>query len=468
MMATEGLLRPDTGQPATAIHLVDPAGFDAWLKAQPPRHRAAIAAQGMKAVGYAYAILPGDDPEHWSVASVVANVDSLSPWCLAKLAEVLPPGTYRVEGREPGVAMLGWILGQYRFDRYARAEDAAGPRVLLSGAPALIESIAREARATFLVRDMVNTPAADMGPEDIEAAVETLARSAGVTAKVTRGHDLETGFPMVHAVGRAADKRHAPRMVELEWGDPAHPRLAIVGKGVCFDTGGLDIKPASGMRLMKKDMGGAAHALALADMIIDARLPVRLHLLIPAVENAISGSAFRPGDVLRSRSGKSVEIHNTDAEGRLILADALTRAAEDKPDLIIDFATLTGAARVALGPDLPAMFASDDAIAGQLQTIAMDIGDPLWRMPLWQGYNEMLKSDLADFANAHDNGFAGAITAALFLSRFVSETVSWIHVDTYAWRAAAKPGRQKGGDALGLRAMFTMVNGRYTNLVKQP
>jgi leucyl aminopeptidase len=266
---------------------------------------------------------------------------------------------------------------------------------------------------------------------------------------------------MIHAVGRAAARSHAPRLIELSWGKADHPRIAIIGKGVCFDSGGLDLKPSSAMRLMKKDMGGAAHALALAQLIMEHRLPVRLHLLIPAVENAVSGNAFRPGDVLTSRNGLTVEIGNTDAEGRLVLADAITRSAEEKPELILDFATLTGAARVALGPDLPALFASDDTLARELGDGGMSVDDPIWRLPLWEGYDDMLKSDIADIANAGESGFAGAITAALFLKKFVPDGTAWAHFDTFAWRNAAKPGRPKGGDALGLRAAFVLLEARY-------
>jgi leucyl aminopeptidase len=319
----------------------------------------------------------------------------------------------------------------------------------------------REATATVLVRDLVNTPAADMGPDVLEAEAGTIAKAHDAVLTVTKGDDLEAGYPMIHAVGAAAEKRHAPRLIEIEWGNPAHPRVAIIGKGVTFDSGGLDIKPASGMRLMKKDMGGAAHALALARLVMQARLPVRLHMLIPAVENAIAGNAFRPGDILRSRKGLSVEIGNTDAEGRLVLADALTKAAEDEASLIIDFATLTGAARTALGPDLPATFANNDALAQAAIAAGEAVDDPLWRLPLHDGYDEMLQSDVADLNNAPESGMAGAITAALFLRRFVPAPIPWLHLDTFAWRPASKPGRPKGGDALGLRAVWTMLQKQY-------
>jgi len=391
----------------------------------------------------------------------VANVDELSPWCLAKAAESLPEGTYRVADRSPGPAVLGWLLGQYRFDRYLKEPAPKGPRVLLTDEPARIDEAVLLAESTFLVRDLVNTPAGDLGPAELEDEARKLAEAAGAKFHVTKGKALDEGYPMIAAVGRAAARGREPRLIEIEYGDQRHPRIAIIGKGVCFDSGGLDIKPSSGMRLMKKDMGGAAHALGLARQIMKSRLKVRLHLLIPAVENAISGDAFRPGDVLRSRQGISVEVGNTDAEGRLILADALTRAAEQKAGLIVDFATLTGAARVALGPDLPALFANDEDLAAQMLASGAQVSDPLWRMPLWQPYEEMLSSDVADLGNMADAPLAGAVTAALFLQKFVPEGVPWAHLDTFAWRASARPGRPKGGDALGLRAAWALLKSRY-------
>jgi leucyl aminopeptidase len=454
------LLRPDKGQPATALHLVDKKGFDAWLKAQPARVRQAVSAQGFKGEGYQLAVLPGEQSE-WSALLGVANVEELSPWCLAKAAESLPEGKYRVEGRGPGPAALGWLLAQYLFERYKKAEGKAGPRVLLSPEPARIEETVRLAQSVNLVRDLVNVPAGDLGPAELEAAVREVAAECGAEIAVTAGAALDEGYPMIAAVGRAATAEQAPRLVELEWGDRRHPRIAIVGKGVCFDSGGLDIKPASGMRLMKKDMGGAAHALALARLVMKSRLPVRLHLLIPAVENAVAGAAFRPGDVLRSRKGLTVEVDNTDAEGRLILGDALAKAAESGPELILDFATLTGAARVALGPDLPALFANDDALAAELLAGGEAAADPVWRMPLWGPYEDMLSSDIADLSNSSDVPMAGAVTAALFLGKFVPEGLPWAHFDTYAWRGSAKPGRPKGGDAFGLRAAWAALSERY-------
>ena len=455
------LLQPDRGQPATLLHLVDKKTFEAWLKSQPERSRQAIAAQGFKGEGFQLAILP-DAGDGWAAVLGVADVDELSAWCLAKAAESLPEGTYRVAGRGPGPATLGWLLGQYRFDVYReKKKDPKGPRVLLSDEPAPIGETVLIAESTFLVRDLVNIPAGDMGPAELQAAIEQVGEECGARVRVTAGAALEEGFPMVAAVGRAATAERAPRLIELEWGDQRHPKLALVGKGVCFDSGGLDIKPASGMRLMKKDMGGAAHALALARLVMKANLPVRLHLVIPAVENAVSAAAFRPGDILRSRKGLTVEIGNTDAEGRLILGDALTLAAEQQPGLILDFATLTGAARIALGPDLPALFANDDKLADELIESGTRVSDPLWRMPLWKGYDEMIASDVADLSNASEAPLAGAVTAALFLQRFVPEATPWAHLDTFAWRPAAKPGRGKGGDALGLRAAWEVLKARY-------
>jgi leucyl aminopeptidase len=456
------LLQPDRGQTATPIHLVDKNSFEDWAKSRPAEDRTLLSAHRFDGKsGYAFALLPrGKDA--FEVVSAVADVEKLSPWCLAKLASSLPEGTYRLAAGDPGKAALGWLLAQHRFDGYrSKEKKQAGPRVLLTSDAARIEEAVRLARATALVRDLVDTPANDLGPAEIEQAVRTFASEFGGHVRVTQGGELREGYPLVEAVGRAAPPDRAPRLIEVEWGNPAHPRVAVVGKGVCFDSGGLDIKPASGMRLMKKDMGGAAHALAFAQLVASERLPVRLHLLIPAVENAVSGNAFRPGDIIRSRQGLHVEIDNTDAEGRLILADALTRAAEDEPELIIDFATLTGAARIALGPDLPAMFANQDALAGEIEHASTDVSDPIWRLPLWDAYDEMLKSDVADIVNS-GGAMAGTITAALFLRRFVPAEVPWVHLDTFAWRPAAKPGRPKGGDALGLRGAYEMLRRKYS------
>jgi len=455
------LLAADRGQAARTLTPVAKAKFADWLKGQPPRTRAAVEAARFEGKPDSLVILPGDAAEEWGVA--VGSDGTNGPWSLANAAAKLPEGNYRLAEGTPGDAALGWLLAQHRFDRYREKPEVTGPRVLLTSEPARIDEIVRLAEATALVRDLVDTGAGDLGPAELADAAKAVADKHGGKFHVTQGDALLEGYPMVHAVGRAATKARAPRLIEIEWGDPKHPRVAVVGKGVCFDSGGLDIKPASGMLLMKKDMGGAAHALALAGLIMGARLPVRLHLIIPAVENAVSGDAFRPGDVLKTRKGLFVEIGNTDAEGRLILGDALARACEDEPALLLDFATLTGAARVALGPDLPALFANDEVLAADIAAAADAVSDPLWRLPLWQGYNEMLKSDIADINNAPGGGFAGTITAALFLERFVSSSTPWAHLDTFAWRPAAKPGRPKGGEALGLRAAWELLRSRFGN-----
>ena len=456
------LLQPDRGQPARTIELVDKAAVEAWLKKQPAGRRALAEAARFdgKAAGQCV-VLPRDGDE-FDVAASVEDLAKLSPWCLAKLGNVLPAGTYRLASGEPGQAALGWMLAQNRFDRYrSEPSPSIGARVLLTKDAATIDPAVRLAEASALVRDLVDTPAADMGPAELEAAVQALADEMGARVEVTSGDALERDYPLIHAVGKGAARDRSPRLIELHWGRDGDPRLALVGKGVCFDSGGLDIKPASGMRIMKKDMGGAAHALALARLVIGARLPVRLHLLIPAVENSVSATAFRPGDIIPSRKGLTIEIDNTDAEGRLVLADALAKAAEADPELIIDFATLTGAARVALGPDLPATFVNDEDLAARLAAAAAEVSDPIWRMPLWDGYADMLKSDIADLANSSDSGMAGSVTAALFLKRFVPAATPWAHFDTFAWRPSPKPGRPKGGDALGLRAAFACLEARF-------
>jgi leucyl aminopeptidase len=459
MSKSPELIQPDRGQAATAIHLVDKAGFAAWAGQLTKGQRAALEAQRFDGGGYQVGVVPEGDG--WFAVGGVSDAASLSSWCLAKLAEALPAGAYRLAAGDPGAALYGWQTAQYRFTRYRRDEDAIGPRILLAANAKAIEPAVAEARAAAKVMDLVNTPAEDMGPAALEAEVEALAKAHKAMLSVTRGEALEREYPMVHAVGRAASREHAPRLIHLTWGNESHPVLAIVGKGVCFDSGGLDIKPAAGMLLMKKDMGGAAHALALAGLVMGAGLKVRLHLLIPAVENAIASNSFRPGDVLASRKGLTVEIGNTDAEGRLILGDALTRASAENPELIVDFATLTGAARVALGPDLPALMTRRDETAEALLAAGKAHDDELWRLPLPDSYREWLKSDIADLNNAPSNGFAGASVAGLFLDRFVADGIDWAHFDTFAWRPVAKPGRPKGGAALGLRAAWHMLQARF-------
>jgi leucyl aminopeptidase len=462
------LLGPADGQPSVPLIAITAAGLDGWLAAQSERVRVAVAAQDFKAAADSVAILPSDGPADWFVAAGVAQAPQLGPWALAAAAARLPAGRYALAGDEHhselgqaglGQAGLGWCLAQHVFSRYRRGEPKAA-RVLATASLGALSAAVSEARATALVRDLIDTPACDLGPADLAQVVIDTLRPLGADVQVTSGEALlEKNFPAVHAVGRAAHQ--APRLIEAMWGDAAHPVVAIIGKGITFDSGGLNIKPGSGMALMKKDMGGAAHALALARLVIEANLRVRLHLIIPAAENAISANAMRPGDIIATRAGKTVEITNTDAEGRLVLCDAIALAAEKNPALIIDFATLTGAARVALGPQLPALFANDDALASELTAAGLAVGDPLWRLPLWAPYHDMLKSSLADMVNSADGGFAGAITAALFLEKFVPTGTPWAHFDTFAWNNAARPGRPKGGEALGLRASWALLRSRY-------
>ena len=457
------LLQADRGQPAQTIHVVDSGSFEGWSKTQSEARRAMLETINFDAKSvFQFAILQGKAARDFEVVTCVNDVANVGPWCLAKLGETLPPGTYRLSGAEPGIAALGWLLAQHGFTRYkSTPKPERGKRILLTGQPAEIDRFVRLADATALVRDLVDTPAADLGPGELEDQARTLAKTHDAAVTVTSGDALARDYPMIAAVGGGAARGREPRLIELEWGKAADPLVAIVGQGVCFDSGGLNVKPAAGMRLMKKDMGGAAHALGLARLVMASGLPVRLHVLIPAVENAISGAAYRPGDILTSRKGLTVEVDNTDAEGRLVLADAFTRAAEQRPELMIDFATLTGAARIALGPDLPALYVNDETLASDLLDAAREVHDPLWRMPLWDNYDDMLKSDIADFANSGDSPMAGSITAALFLRRFVPKELPWAHLDTFAWSPNARPGRPKGGEALGLRAVFGLLERRY-------
>jgi len=406
-----------------------------------------------------FVLIPGKDG---APAAVLVGCDKRDPlFCLASLPLRLPEGDYALDSRglalDEAQAALGWALGAYQFDRYRKATRK--PARL-----AIETSVANATRplvdAIYNVRNWVNTPTEHMGPDELAAEVRKLADKHGATYREWVGEDLiASNFPTIHAVGRASHR--APRLAELTHGPADAPHLVLVGKGVCFDTGGLDIKPTDGMRWMKKDMGGAAHAIALADLVLDAKLPVRLTLLVPAVENSIAGNAYRPGEVITTRAGITVEVDNTDAEGRLVLCDAIAYAAEQKPDLILDFATLTGAARVALGPDLPALFANRDDIAEALLAAARENNDPLWRLPLWRPYLAMLDSYVADLANAGASRHAGAITGALYLERFVPEAQPWCHLDVYSWNDGEKPGKPRGGEAQGLRAYFEFLKRRY-------
>jgi len=376
------------------------------------------------------------------------------------LPQHLPDGVYRFanDPHDARLAALAFALGSYRFTLYRKAERR---QVRLELAQSIDrDDLDRTVEAVTLARDLINTPANDMGPAELEAAARSLAARHGADIQATVGNDLlAENFPLIHAVGRASER--APRLIELKWGEREHPRVALVGKGVCFDSGGLDIKPESAMLLMKKDMGGAASVLALAHMIMDRGLKVRLTVLIPAVENSISGAAFRPRDVYPSRKGLTVEVGNTDAEGRLVLADALTLADESAPELLIDMGTLTGAARVALGPDVPPFYTADESLAAALARHAATENDPLWRLPLWQPYDALLDSKVADLNNVSSGNFAGSILCALFLKRFVEAATAWLHIDIYAWTPAAKPGRPEGGECQAARALYALLAERY-------
>lgn len=445
------------------IECVTKPEFAAWHEAQDARVQRLVELSRFKGRTEDLCLLP--DADGTLVRVLVGLGDDGEPWSLGGLPTRLPAGHYRLEAthdeRWRRLAGLAWGLGAYRFDRYRghshRPDEA--PRLVLDGA--LGDSgLREEVQAVHVTRDLINTPAADMMPEDLASVVTTLAEEHGGACVCVGGAELAAQYPLIYAVGRASI--HAPQLIDLRWGPVEAPRLTLVGKGVCFDSGGLDIKSASTMRLMKKDMGGAAHVIGLAFAIMARKLPVRLRLLIPAVENAVAGNAMRPGDVLRARNGTTVEIENTDAEGRLVLADALTEALADGPELLIDFATLTGAARVAVGTEIAAFFANRDATAEQLAGCGTSTADPVWRLPLHPGYRSELDSAVADLMNAASSGFGGAITAALFLESFLGKepVPDWIHFDIMAWNRRARPGRPKGGEAMGLRAALALVEQR--------
>ena len=397
----------------------------------------------------------GDVTEFY-VGAPAADAD---PFALGAIASKLPAGTYIFKAAlsQPRLVALGWALELYRYDPFRKTEGRKA--LLVVPKDVNFTTLLNEVDATFAVRDMINAPANLFGPDELEAEVRTLAKAHQARIKVISGPKLAKDFPLIQIVGAASPR--APRLIEFTWGRPSHPKVTLVGKGVCFDTGGLDIKPSSGMLLMKKDMGGAANVLGLARLIMAAKLPVRLRVLIPAVENSIAGEAFRPGDVFKSRKGLTVEIGNTDAEGRLILCDALAYADEEAPDLLIDMATLTGAARVALGPDLPPFYTDDDKLASRLAHHANSLNDPLWQLPLWKPYSAMIETPIADLNNAGQGGFAGSITAALFLFRFVEKAKSYAHFDIFGWTPTAKPGRPKGGEAQAMRALFATIAERF-------
>jgi leucyl aminopeptidase len=440
--------------PSRPLHVIAQEDLAAWLAALPPAQRDWLTATGFTAALGEVQLLPGDHgPEGAVIGHGTAATRARGRFHLARASAALPAGDWHLAGtlspQDRDEAALGWLLSEYRFDRYARAKPAAAHLKAPEGCDVTRLEIIAEGE--WLTRDLLNTPASDMGPEELDDAFQSLARQNGAATRVIRGDDLlEQGFPMIHAVGRASDR--APRLLEMQWGE-AGPRLTLVGKGVCFDTGGLDLKTNGSMLLMKKDMGGAATVMGLAQMIMALRLPLRLRVLVPAVENSVSGRAMRPRDILTSRKGLTVEVNNTDAEGRLVLADALTLAAEDPPDLLISMATLTGAARVALGPDLAPFYTDDDGLATALQQAAAEVRDPVWRLPFWTPYEPLIEPGIADLDNAPGGGMAGSITAALFLRRFV-ETRRYLHFDIYAHQPTEAPARSKGGVGQGARAIL--------------
>jgi leucyl aminopeptidase len=443
---------------AIPVHVVSKAGLPTLLEALAPEGRRFAQAQGFAARPGQHLALPDASG---AVVAVLLGVEPpearrRDPFAPGRLAAILPAGDYVLSGEigDAGLAALAWLLQGYRFDRYRNPASATARLVLPDGVDG--EELSAVATSAMLARDLVNTPANDMGPAEIEAAIRALGEECGATVTSIVGDDLlARKFPMIHAVGRASAR--APRLIDLVWGDPSQPKVTLVGKGVAFDTGGLDLKPSAGMLLMKKDMGGAAAAIAAARMIMLAKLPVRLRLLVPAVENAVSGSAFRPGDVLQSRKGITVEIGNTDAEGRLILADALALADEEAPELLIDYATLTGAARVALGPELPPFYTHDEGLAAEIARLGNAVNDPVWRLPLWPPYDGLLDSKIADVNHVSGGSFAGSVTAALFLNRFVDKSASYAHFDIYGWTPSAKPGRPEGGECQAARLTYALL-----------
>ena len=441
---------------ALPVYLVGRGGLDGAGLA--PSATAWASANGFSGEAGRTLILPGEGGA--LAGALFGTGDGESQLAVGALARSLPEGDWYFAQDLPasGLAALALVLGGYVFTCYGKKPGKALRFALPSGADGA--HLRRVAEGIFLTRDLVNTPTSDMGPDELEEAARTLGAAHGAEISVIHGDDLlARNFPMIHAVGRASTG--APRLIDMTWGPNDAPKVTLVGKGVCFDTGGLDIKPSSGMLLMKKDMGGAANVLGLASMIMAAKLKMRLRVLIPAVENSIAGNAFRPGDVLRSRKGITVEIGNTDAEGRLVLADALALADEEKPELLVDMATLTGAARVALGPDLPPFYTDDDTLASDIAAASLAVEDPLWRMPLWRPYEAKLSSKIADINNVTTDGFAGSITAALFLKRFVEKTPGWAHFDIFAWNPADRPHGLTGGEAQGIRALERIIATRF-------
>ena len=440
---------------------IEHAVFDSWVKKEPDAVQVWVKSSGFSAKPGQISLIAGKDGKLSRVLFGVRDHDGF--WDYAALPSALPAGSYRIDVRMSATgataAATGWALGSYRFERYKSTKSEKLPQLVWparadkSRANAIAQSIS-------MVRDLINTPAEDMGPSQLASAARAMARAHKTDVKVIVGDALlKQNYPTIHAVGRASDD--PPRLIDLRWGRKGDPKVTLVGKGVCFDTGGLDLKSAAGMMRMKKDMGGGAHALGLANLIMALKLRIRLRVLVPAVENNIAGNAFRPLDVITTRKGVTVEIGNTDAEGRLVLCDALAEADRENPDMILDFATLTGAARVALGTDLPALFCNSDSLAGDLEKAGKRVNDPMWRLPLWRPYRQLLESKVADINNVSEGGFGGAITAALYLQEFVRDTTPWAHFDIMAWNVSGRPGRPAGGEAQSLRAVFEMLEKRY-------
>ena len=444
---------------AVTIDAISKSTWPACRTKLPEAARVWADANGFAGEAGRHILIPRKDGTLARVFAGVGDAPDPDPFAPGRLARILPQGIYALGAgfTNQRLACLGWCLESYHYGAYGKT--AAESAKLRCHKDVDRVEVLRAADAVFLASDLISAPASELGPDELESACRAMARRFKARVKVIKGAALERGFPMIHAVGKASPR--VPRLIEFTWGSPKAKKVTLVGKGVCFDTGGLDIKPASGMLMMKKDMGGAASALGLAQMIMGAKLPVRLRVLIPAVENSIAGNAFRPGDVLKSRKGIAIEIGNTDAEGRLILADALALADEESPDLLIDMATLTGAARVALGPDLPPFYTGDDAVAEAIARAAHHENDPLWRLPLWEPYYRLFESPIAAMNNSSDSGYAGSITAALFLKRFVENAATHVHFDIFAWTPQARPGWPKGAAAQGIRALFAMIRDRY-------
>ena len=460
MIDASQLILPSSTPDAIRLHVVTAETLAARLKAASARVSTQAVAQSFQAKSLSLFALPTDSGaihDYW-IGAPLADAD---PFALGAISSRLPPGVYTFAETPQNFAItaLGWCLELYKYSAFTPV--LAPDMKLVAPAGVDIAMIIAAANATCHVRDMINAPANLFGPDELEAEARKIATTHGADFSVVVGQKLEQEFPLIHIVGQASPR--PPRLIDFSWGAEADTKVTLVGKGVCFDTGGLDIKPSSNMLLMKKDMGGAATVLGLATLIMAAKLPVRLRVLIPAVENSIAGNAFRPGDVFKTRKGLTVEIGNTDAEGRLILCEALALADEEAPELLIDMATLTGAARVALGPDLPPFFTDDEALAAALLADGMALNDPVWQLPLWRPYMGMIETPLADLNNAGTGGFAGAITAALFLRKFVEKAKAYAHFDVFGWVPTAKPGRPKGGEAQAMRALYSVIAKRFSN-----